>query len=172
MGFGSVAATAIMLIVSLVGAAVVSYFLLVAIFQLKALESTLAENVVEKSHTNVVIENAIYNSLANEIYVNITNKGSESIILGKGCDIILDYFNGLGSRIIEYHSYGDWTLTKAYVGDTVVTVPSDVSIEMIPGMTVEISVTPNYTLAPNSTFILVFVLPNGLTSEFIGLHRG
>jgi len=168
MGFGGVAATAIMLIISLVGAAVISYFLLAAIFQLKALESSLAKSVVEKTHTNVVIENAVYNSLTNEIYVNITNKGSESIILGKGCDIILDYFNGLGSRVIEYHSYGDWTLTKAYIGDTVVTVPSDVSIEMIPGMTVEIDITPNNTLAPNSTFIVVFVLPNGLTPEFIG----
>ncbi len=167
MGFGGVAATAIMLIVSLIGASVISYFLITAIFQLKALETSLAKDVVKSSHINVVIENAVYDSMSGEIYVNITNKGSESIILGKGCDIILDYVNNLGSRIIEYHSYGDWVPVKAYVGDTVVNVPSNVSIEVIPGMTVEVYVTPNYTLASNSTFIVVFVLSNGVSSKYI-----
>ncbi len=167
MGFGSVAATAIMLTISLIGATVISYFLIASMFQLKSIETVLTENVVKTSHINIVITNARYIQLLNEIHVNITNIGSESVILGRGCDVILDYVNNLGSKTLEFFEYGEWKPVKAYVENITLTIPEGTSVEMLPGMTVEITVSPSSVMAQNSTYVIIFVLSNGLTSEYI-----
>ncbi len=167
MGFGTVIANSIMIIMTFIIIGIVIFMFISMVTTINASVSEATKQLKHATNFNLLIPGIIYNDTTNTLYINITNEGSRSLVFGIGYEILIDYTDIQGRRNIELKTFGQWTLSAIYIGDKVTKVESRMSIEFIPGATVEVKLNPSKTIMPNSTIIVVLISPRGCTSEYM-----
>jgi len=171
MGFGTIIANSIVVIMASI---IIGIFAFVFISMITTINASVSEATKQLEYTasfNLLISGVIYNETTNSLYINITNKGAKSIVFGIGYEILIDYTDTQGNRNIELKTFGQWTLSAVYVGDRVSRIGSGLSIEFIPGTTVEVKLNPSRPMMLNSTIIVVLISPSGCSSEYIAEVR-
>ena len=166
MGFGTIVTSAIMIILSLIIVIFVATNIISWIDYIGGTTSYVAKEVNVKLNVILKITGVQYNSTLNIMIINVTNVGSESIILGPRTDIILDYIDVNGIHRVELLKPSSWEIYKAYIGNTTISVPSGVYIELTPGITVSIKASPSYSIRIGSVVKVVVASPIGVKTEY------
>ncbi|RLG81491.1 MAG: hypothetical protein DRO13_01100 [Thermoprotei archaeon] len=167
MGFGAVAASVIMILATMFVVMVVTYNAfawfdyMTKVAEYTAVDAAIRVNVVLK------IVSARYSSMNNTIAFNMTNEGTDSIIIGDKSDVVLDYMDTGGVRRLELLEYSRWYPVRLYIGNYTIEVSNASYVEIPPGTTCEIVVSPTYTLDPSYPVILVFATPSGVKSRYV-----
>ncbi len=167
MGFGTVTANIILILTTIFLVTLLTYNMFSWLNTIVNVADYTSKNVGEKINKVVKITNVKYNVTTNKLRINITNVGSESILLGDGIDIIVDYIDVNGLRHIEFKNYGDWSPLKIYIGNYSITLTSPTYIEFLPGTICEVEVTLNNQLDPLRPVIVIIVLRHGGKAEFM-----
>jgi len=167
MGFGAVITSSIMIILSLIIIAFVAINIIMWANYLNTMSSHTVEEIGTKLNVNLRITGSKYNDTLNTLSVNITNVGSEPVLLGPKTDIILDYIDVDGVRRIELLKPSSWSIDRVYVGNSTLTVPKGVYIELAPGMIVCLKITPTYQIQVGEVVKIVIALPVGVKAEYV-----
>ncbi len=167
MGFGTVAANIILILTTIFLIVLVTYNMLNWLNTIVNVADYTTKNIKEKINKVVKITSVKYNTSANELLVNITNVGSESILLGKGVDIIIDYIDTNGYRHIEFKDYGKWIPLKVFIDNYTISLTSPTYIEFLPGTVCEIKISLNKQLDPLKPIIIIVALRHGSRAEFM-----
>ena len=164
MGFGAVAAGAVMLILTLITVAILGSVLY-------AVMMSMAKEVLgERSYLETVafkITAITYNSTLNELLINISNVGQEPIIPYVNTEIIVDYIDVSGSRRIDILYCREWGFNRLIIGNSSYNIPSGVFVEVPPGAILEVKVSPTSPIDVSQPIIIIVVLDNGVKSEYI-----
>ncbi|OYT55327.1 MAG: hypothetical protein B6U76_06350 [Desulfurococcales archaeon ex4484_217_2] len=164
MGFGAVAAGAIMLMLTLITVAILGSVLY-------AVMMNMAKEVLgEHSYLETVtfkITSIAYNSTLNELLINISNIGREPIIPYVNTEIIVDYIDESGSRKIDVLHYREWSFNRLIIGNSSYNISSGVFVEIPPGAILEIKTSPTSLIDTSQPIIVIVVLDNGVKSEYI-----
>jgi len=163
MGFGAVAAGAIILTITLITVAALSTILF-------TIMTNTVENVLNSKDNysmEFTISSMIYDDINNVLYINITNTGQYSIIPYHKTELILDYVDTTGRHEVDVLEYGGWRPYKTYVGNYSYLLPKDKIVEIPPGAILEIIAHPSYTIDASYPIVIVFILDSGIEAKTI-----
>ncbi|RLG79484.1 MAG: hypothetical protein DRO13_05970 [Thermoprotei archaeon] len=127
----------------------------------------VSDDVAIRTNAVLKIVSASYLSDRNIIVFNMSNEGTDSIIIGSKSDVILDYIDTAGVRRLELLEYGKWYPVRLYIGNYTIDVFNASYVEILPGTMCEINVSPTHTLDPNHPVILIFATPSGVRSRYL-----
>lgn len=164
MGFSVVAASAIILIITLITVAILGSILFTIMMNIT--KELVKRNVVQEEIT-FKITSLAYNSTGNVLHINITNTGQHSIIPYTKSELILDYIDVTNTHRVDVLKYKQWIPYRLFVGNSSYIIPSNTFVEIPPGAICEIIAYPNYVIDTAYPVITVFVLDSGAKSELI-----
>jgi len=167
MGFGTVAASVIMILATMFVVMVVTYSSFTWFNYMAKVTEYVSDDVAIRVNAVLKIVSARYLSDKNIIVFNMTNEGTDSIIIGGKSDVVLDYIDTSGVRRLELLEYGEWYPVRLYIGNYTIDIFNASYVEIPPGTVCEITVSPTHTPDPNYPVILVFATPSGVKSRYV-----
>lgn len=165
MGYGTVVASAILFTLVIVLVAFIAVLLLDITNVVMSSARTVLKSVRRASAVNLEITSIRYDNSSNTLYINVTNTGSESVILGPRYDLLIDYYDTNSTRRIELYRYGEWQVVEVFVRNSTLTT-GGAAVELYPGCTAQISVNPSKPILPGSIVIVVLVSPTGEVARY------
>jgi len=164
MGFGVVAAGAIMLALTLITVAILGSMLYT--MMMNTAKEVLGQSRRLESVT-FKITSIIYNTTLNELFINISNVGQESIIPYVNTEIIVDYIDETGLHRVDVLHYNEWCFNRLIIGNSSYNIPSKVFVEVPPGAILEVKTSPTSPIDISQPIIVIVVLDNGMKSEYV-----
>ncbi len=108
---------------------------------------------------------------SNEVNVTIVNEGSAGVVLGPGCEVIVDLYNASGRRlvyILEYNSTPGWSILEVRGANGVLAVNPRYPIELYPGCnaTLRAVLPSNVQISLAEPLVVVFTTRSGSRAEY------
>ncbi len=164
MGFGVVVAGTIMLVLTLITVATLGSLLYM--IMVNTAKEVLGQNKNLNSIT-FKITSIAYNTTSNELFINISNIGQESIIPYISTEIIIDYINMSGTHKVDVLRYNEWRFNRLIIGNFSYNIPDKLFVEVPPGATLEVKALPTSLIDTSQPVIVIVVLDNGVISEYV-----